>query len=139
MARLLSQQDDFANQEPMPETLIKKTGHLCIFLPKFHCELNPIEMASGLLHFNVRDSDSESSCWQYWGWCKYRYRERPKNNFAEAKQAAVQFLDACPLDVLRRFINRSWRFMSAYRKGLNGEAAVWAVRNTALYLKLPYI
>ncbi|OAX34236.1 hypothetical protein K503DRAFT_699074, partial [Rhizopogon vinicolor AM-OR11-026] len=37
-------------------------------------------------------------------------------------------LDACPLDVLRHFINRSWRFMSTYRKGLNGEAAVWAVR-----------
>jgi hypothetical protein len=48
MARLLSQQDDFVNQESMLETLIKKSGHLCIFLPKFHCELNPIEMVSGL-------------------------------------------------------------------------------------------
>jgi len=28
----------------MLETLIKDTGHECIFLPKFHCELNPIEM-----------------------------------------------------------------------------------------------
>ena len=65
---------------------------------------------------------------QYWGWCKYRYRETSKNNFAEAKQVAQQFLDACPVEVLRRFINRSWRFMSAYRKGLNGEAAAWAVR-----------
>jgi hypothetical protein len=44
MARLLSKQDDFANQESMIETLIKEAGHLCIFLPKFHCELNPIEM-----------------------------------------------------------------------------------------------
>ena len=44
MARLLSKQDDFANQESMLETLIKKAGHECIFLPKFHCELNPIEM-----------------------------------------------------------------------------------------------
>jgi len=60
--------------------------------------------------------------------CKYRYRKGPKNNFAEAKQAAIQFLNACPLDVLRRFINRSWRFMNAYRMGLNGEAAAWAVR-----------
>jgi len=68
------------------------------------------------------------SCQQYWGWCKYQYREGPKNNFAEAKEAAIQFLNACPLDVLRRFINRSWSFMSAYRKGLNGEAAAWAVR-----------
>ena len=46
MARLLSKQDDFANQVSMLETVIKEAGHECIFLPKFHCELNPIEMVS---------------------------------------------------------------------------------------------
>ena len=46
MARLLSKQDDFTNQPSMLEALIKDAGHECIFLPKFHCELNPIEMAS---------------------------------------------------------------------------------------------
>ena len=49
MARLLSQQEDFVNQESMVETLIKGAGHECLFLPKFHCELNPIEMASNYL------------------------------------------------------------------------------------------
>ena len=44
MARLLSKQDDFTNQLSMLETLIKEAGHECLFLPKFHCELNPIEM-----------------------------------------------------------------------------------------------
>jgi len=44
MMRLLSKQDDFVHQESMLETLIKKSGHECLFLPKFHCELNPIEM-----------------------------------------------------------------------------------------------
>ncbi|KIK32812.1 hypothetical protein CY34DRAFT_110837 [Suillus luteus UH-Slu-Lm8-n1] len=128
MAHLLSQQDDFANQESMLETLIKKTGHLCILLPKFHCELNPIEM--------------------YWGWCKYRYRETPKNSFGEAKKAAEHFLNACPLEVFHCFINHSWHFMSAYQKGLTGEAAAWAViaqhymacardASTSLYSLLP--
>jgi hypothetical protein len=46
MARLLSKQEDFAQQRSMLEILIKDAGHECIFLPKFHCELNPIEMAS---------------------------------------------------------------------------------------------
>ena len=46
MARLLSQQDDFVHQESMLETCIKAAGCECIFLPKFHCELNPIEMVS---------------------------------------------------------------------------------------------
>jgi|ERR1700722_4203133 len=65
---------------------------------------------------------------QYWGWCKYRYREVPKHNFADAKRVSVQFLDACPIEVIRRFINRSWRFVSAYHLGLDGKAAAWAVR-----------
>jgi len=51
MARLLSQQEDFVNQESMVETLIKGAGHECIFLPKSHCELNPIEMVSNYLLF----------------------------------------------------------------------------------------
>ena len=49
MARLLSQQDDFHNQMSMIEELIRNAGHECIFLSKFHCELNPIEMVCNLL------------------------------------------------------------------------------------------
>jgi hypothetical protein len=44
MAHLLSKQDDFRLQESLLEQKIKARGHLCVFLPKFHCELNPIEM-----------------------------------------------------------------------------------------------
>lgn len=44
MARLLSKQEDFMNQPSQLETLITEAGHICLFLPKFHCELNPIEM-----------------------------------------------------------------------------------------------
>ena len=44
MARLLSKQDDFRFQESLLEQKIKSRGHICVFLPKFHCELNPIEM-----------------------------------------------------------------------------------------------
>jgi len=46
MTRLLSNQDDFRQQESLLEQKIKARGHFCIFLPKFHCELNPIEMVS---------------------------------------------------------------------------------------------
>ena len=62
---------------------------------------------------------------QYWGWCKYRYREVDKKTFQDAKDTAKQYLEACPTEVIRRFINRSWCFMSAlaYRLGLMGHAA----------------
>jgi len=43
MAHLLSQ-EDFMDQASMLELMIKKKGHECIFLPKSHCELKPIEM-----------------------------------------------------------------------------------------------
>jgi hypothetical protein len=33
----------------------------------------------------------------------------------------LEALNACPTE--RRFINRSWRWMSAYRMGLTGDAA----------------
>lgn len=46
MARLLSQQEDFRYQISLLEKTITDRGHLCVFLPKFHCELNPIEMVS---------------------------------------------------------------------------------------------
>ena len=59
MARLMSQQEDFKNQPSMLETLIRKAGHECIFLPKFHCELNPIEMVSHHHANSVHTSDLE--------------------------------------------------------------------------------
>ena len=51
-----------------------------------------------------------------------------QNTFQQAKEAALAALDGCPVEVIRRFINRSWRWMSAYHMGLTGEAAQWAVR-----------
>jgi hypothetical protein len=50
MAQLLSKQDNFQNQESLLEQTIKARGHYCVFLPKFHCKLNPIEMVY-LIHF----------------------------------------------------------------------------------------
>jgi hypothetical protein len=44
LARILSGHYDFFHQKSAITTLIKERGHKCVFLPKFHCELNPIEM-----------------------------------------------------------------------------------------------
>ena len=74
---------------------------------------------------------------KYWGWCKYRYREHPKANFAAAKERALQVLDACPVEVIRRFINRSGRCMEAYRAGLTGKAAAWAVKKQKRHRVVP--
>ena len=53
MARLLSKQDDFQLQESLLERKLTARGHICVFLPKFHCELNPIEMVFYLFIFPI--------------------------------------------------------------------------------------
>jgi len=50
MWKLLASQQDFKEEKPLIWIIIENAGHKCWFLPKFHCELNPIEM--------------------YWGWAK---------------------------------------------------------------------
>jgi hypothetical protein len=60
MRRIMSLQKDFVTEKPKLQIIIEEAGHKCYFLPKFHCELNPIEM--------------------YWGWvkiCMYFYLSEP--------------------------------------------------------------
>jgi hypothetical protein len=45
MREVLGKQDDFKQQKCLVEEFIEAKGHRCLFLPKFHCELNPIELA----------------------------------------------------------------------------------------------
>jgi hypothetical protein len=52
MRKVLECQQDFQDEQPLLQQVIEQAGHKCYFLPKFHCELNPIEM--------------------YWGWTKIR-------------------------------------------------------------------
>ena len=42
--RIMSLQPDFLAQKSELETIIEEAEHKCIFYPKFHCELNFIEM-----------------------------------------------------------------------------------------------
>ena len=50
MQKMLTNQQNFKDEKPLIQIILKVAGHKCWFLPKFHCELNLIEM--------------------YWGWMK---------------------------------------------------------------------
>ena len=50
MRKMLANQQDFKEEKPLIQVIIEGASHKCWFLPKFHCELNLIEM--------------------YWGWMK---------------------------------------------------------------------
>jgi hypothetical protein len=57
LACMLSKHDNFVNQISLLEELVIKAGHLCIFLLKFHCELNhlgqPLRLTSKGVPFEV--------------------------------------------------------------------------------------
>ena len=46
-----------------------------------------------------------------------------------AKEVEKEILDSCPVEVICRFINHSYWFMSVYWLGLTGQAAEWAATN----------
>jgi hypothetical protein len=43
-SKIMSCQSDFVNKQPLLQQIIEDAGHVFLFLPKFHCELNPIEL-----------------------------------------------------------------------------------------------
>jgi hypothetical protein len=47
MRKALASQRDFRAEKPLLQIVIKQARHKCYFIPKFHCELNPIEMHWG--------------------------------------------------------------------------------------------
>ena len=54
--RILKLQPDFHDQKSLVQEVIEAAGHLCIFLPKFHCELNFIEFFWGAMKKYLRDN-----------------------------------------------------------------------------------
>ncbi|KAF8154659.1 hypothetical protein B0H34DRAFT_661116 [Crassisporium funariophilum] len=116
--RLLFTQPDFVNQKSHLEELITSRGHICDFYPKYHCELNFIE--------------------QYWGAAKLRYRSSPKTNDIKEMEGNIKAcLDDVPDVQIRRYANRSARFISAYSQGLSGPKAAWANRKYHGHRTLP--
>lgn len=45
--RILEWQPDFLEQQSLVQEVIKAAGHLCISLPKYHCEMNFIKYFRG--------------------------------------------------------------------------------------------
>ncbi|KAI0075710.1 hypothetical protein K474DRAFT_1676184 [Panus rudis PR-1116 ss-1] len=107
--RLLYNEPDFVNVESLLQSHCRERGFDTIFLPKFHCELNPIE--------------------QCWGAAKREYRKFPMSSAKDDLARNVTLaLDMVSLKQIRRFTDRSLRFMDAYRRGLTGRQATWACK-----------
>jgi hypothetical protein len=53
MYRVLALQEDFQTEKPLIQSIIEDAGHVCLFLPWFHCKLNVIEMLWGYAKFHA--------------------------------------------------------------------------------------
>jgi hypothetical protein len=115
--QVLSLEPDFLAQRGAIEELIKKAGHECIFYPKFHCELNFIE--------------------RYWGASKRHARENCDYSWNGLQQMVPKSLDQVPLVMIRKFARKCWRYMDAYRKGISGKLAEYAVKKYKSHRRIP--
>jgi len=114
---IMSQQPDFLAQKSMVEEMIEARGHKVIFYPKFHCELNYIEM--------------------YWGAAKRYTREHCDYTWAGLLRTVPDALDQVPITLIRKFARKSARYMDVYRKGLTGKAAEYATRKYHSHRRVP--
>ena len=81
--QILYCQPDFQQVESLLETLCKSRGFQILFLPKFHCKLNPIE--------------------QCWGYAKWKYHMYPPSTKeADLELNLICVLDEVPLDSMHR-------------------------------------
>ncbi|OAX32505.1 hypothetical protein K503DRAFT_852125 [Rhizopogon vinicolor AM-OR11-026] len=114
----LYNQPDFINVKSHLETVCEERGFRVIFLPKFHCELNFIEMC--------------------WGFAKRVYRQfKLSSKEDDLERNVIAACDSIPLQTMHKFAIRSRCFIDAYRKGLNGMQAAWAIKKYRGHRVLP--
>jgi hypothetical protein len=51
MYKVMSLHEDFVNEKPQLQHDLEARGHVCLFLPKFHCELNLIKLVWGYVRY----------------------------------------------------------------------------------------
>jgi hypothetical protein len=127
MQEVLSEQPDFAQQLPWLEETVKDVSfnrpHHIIYFPKFHCELNWIE--------------------RYWGHAKKKLRRETDYKFETLKANLGTVLDSVPLETMRKYSRKCWRYMDAYR-GTNNttlsiEQVEWATKKYSSHRRIPDI
>jgi len=96
--RILERQPDFKSQKSLVQEVIEEAGHLCLVLPKFHCELNFIEY--------------------FWGSVKRYLRVNCDYTFSTLQQNMPLALASVDKILIRKWQNRMIRWTEAYRDGL---------------------
>ena len=119
LTRTMHLQPDFLNQKPAVMEMIESRVYICLMLPKFHCELNYIEMIWATLKSKVRSKNvsvTKSSC---------SFDEMLTN----LDQAIAELRENVSL--FRKCARNTYRMMSIYHEGgdnIDASCAPWIAR-----------
>jgi len=93
--------EDFNADTKRLTEIIHAAGHRVLYLPKYHCELNPIE--------------------RYWAGMKKYIKARTDHTAATLRTLVEEALvnNVVPVESVRRFFNLAWRWCRAYEKNLS--------------------
>ena len=98
LADILSKQADFLEERPEVEIDVQNSGHFVLWNPKFHAELNPIEMK--------------------WAHLKAYTRSHTKESMAATKQGVVEALKQYKWYTAELHCAHARRYMRAYKSGI---------------------
>lgn len=96
MIKILQEMRDFKFQKTRVEELILKRGHRVMFIPKFHCEINPIE--------------------RVWCHAKRYTRTHCDYSFAGLEKIIDTALDSVTVEMMRKFYRKVREYHRAYRE-----------------------
>ena len=113
----LAVQPDFKAQKSILNEAIDKRNHICDFLPKFHCELAPIE--------------------NYWGYAKNYTRANCDYSIISLRKTVPLSLDAVPVPSIRKNFCRATHLMQAYTEGYSYKLAKYAHKKYKSHRRIP--
>ena len=107
MRKILSNHDDFLNEKIILERFLIDRGHK-VMIPKFHCELNPIE--------------------RVWGQAKCYSRAYTNFTLPGLRRILPQALDSVSVTSIRKYFRKARDYEKAYHEGQAGKEVGNAVK-----------
>ena len=101
MREVLSSHPDFKNEKSSIERFLEEEkSHIVYMLPKFHCELNPIE--------------------RVWSQSKRYTKAYCKYSIVSLRKLIIPALETVTLENIQNYFRKVWHYMFAYLEGLPG-------------------
>lgn len=104
MRKILANHDDFRTEKTILETFLSEKGHTCLFLPKFHCEFNPIQ--------------------RVWGEAKCYSRKHTKSTLPRLRNILPAAFDSVSVTTIRKYFRKSRDYERAYDEGYQAGTGV---------------